>query len=364
MPSIAHVGLDVHKETTRAVILPHDEPHPVDECTVATTQQALVQYLRRWAQVFDLHCYYEAGPCGYEPKRWLAGAGIACDVIAPSKTPRAPGERVITDKRAARTLAYQGRAQALARVQVPTPEQEAVRAAVRCREVRVRDLVAAKHRVLKLWRNRGHVFREGKQHWTQLHWRWLRRRDFEGPDEWTAQQYLSDVQYRQDRLAEADRVIAELAEQEPYRSMVGKLCCFRGIDVLSAMVLITETLDFRRFPGAPQFMGYWGLTSSEDSTGRYRRQGAITKAGSARARRVWIEAAWHYQHRPALGAALYRRQRGQPPQVIAHAWKAQQHLYRKFWNIASRKDKRIAVVAVARELAGFVWAAMTQFECE
>jgi len=363
MPSIAHVGLDVHKETTRAVILPHDKSHPVDECTLPTTRKALVKYLSQWAQEFELRCYYEAGSCGYEPQRWLAGAGIACEVIAPSKTPRGPGDRVKTDRRDARLLAYQGRAQALARVHVPTPEQEAVRAAVRCREAHMRDLVAAKHRGLKFWHSCGHGYTQG-EHWTQRHWQWLHARSFAGVNDWTARQYLADVQYRLGRVAEADRAIVALAESEPYRSAVGKRCCFRGIDVLSAMVLITETLDFRRFPGAPQYMGYWGLTSCEDSPGKHRRQGGITKAGSRRARRVWIEAAWHYQHKPAIGARLYRRLAGQPPEVIAHAWKAQQRLYRKYWRIARRKDTRTAVVAVARELSGFVWAVMTQFECD
>lgn len=363
MSSIAHVGLDVHKETTRVVILPHDRSHPVDECTLPTTRKALVKYLSHWAQQFELRCYYEAGPCGYEPQRWLAGAGIACEVIAPSKTLRAPGDRVKTDRRDAQLLARHGRADLLAKVHVPTPEQEAVRAAVRCREARMRDQVAAKHRVLKFWRNCGQIYNQG-EHWTQRHWQWLRKCGLSGINEWTADQYLSDVQYRLDRLAEADRKLAELAQGEPYRGAVGKLCCFRGIDLLSAMVLTTETLDFARFPSAPQYMGYWGLTSSEDSTGRYRRQGGITKAGSVRARRVWIEAAWHYRHKPALGANLLRRQIGQPPEVIAHAWKAQQRLYRKFWSIANRKDQRAAVVAVARELSGFVWAAMTQFGCD
>lgn len=361
MRSIAHVGMDVHKDTTRVLILPQGENRAVDECTLPTTRGALVKYLGRWASTFELRCYYEAGPCGYEPQRWLAGAGIACEVIAPSKTPRGPGDRVKTDRRDARVLAYQGRAQTLARVQVPTPAQEGVRAAVRCREARMRDQVAAKHRVLKFWRSCGEIYNDGN-HWTQRHWRWLRQCQFSGVNEWTAQQYLSDLQFRVDRLAEADRKLAELAQPEPYRSAVGKLCCFRGIDLLSAMVLYTETLDFARFPGAPQYMGYWGLTSAEDSTGRYRRQGAITKAGSARARRVWIEAAWHYQHKPAVGVTLRRRQMGQPPAVIAHAWKAQECLYRKYWRIARAKDTRLAVVAVARQLAGFVWAAMTQFD--
>jgi transposase len=361
MKSIAHVGMDVHKGTTTLSILPEGESEPIDECTVETTRQALLKYLGRWSQIFELRCTYEAGGSGYVPQRWLEQAGIVCGVIAPSKTPRAPGDRVRNDRRDARLLARQGRAGALTAVQAPTPQQEAVRSVVRLREARLRDLVAAKHRVLKFMRQRGHVYAQG-EHWTQRHWRWLRELSFGDPDAWTAAEYLAEVEYRSDRLAEADRKVAELAATPQYREPVGKLCCFRGIDVLTAMVLITETLDFHRFPSAPQYMGYWGLGSREDRSSEYGGRGAITKAGSARARRALVEAAWHYQHAPAVTASLQRRQAGQPAAVIAHTWKAQKRLHRKFWRVTrARGSTRTAVVAVARELAGFIWAVMTQY---
>jgi transposase len=265
---------------------------------------------------------------------------------------------VKTDRRDARLLARQGRAGALVAVYVPSVEQEQVRCLVRCREARVRDVVAAKHRVLKFLGLRGLVF-SGGRHWTQRHMKWLKALEFEGSDEWVAQEYLGDLQYRVDRLEEADRQVREVAGQDPWREPVGKVCCFRGLDVLSGMLLVSETLDFRRFASAPQYMSYWGITGSEDSTGPYRRQGGITKCGSSRARRTWVEAAWHYRHKPAVGQRLRRRQQGQPQAVITHAWKAQVRLHKKFWRIAARKDSCTAVVAVARELAGFVWGAMT-----
>lgn len=358
MMSIAHVGLDVHKEQTRVALLPQEMNDPLDECALPTTAMALGRYVRRWGKQFELRCYYEAGPLGYLPHRWLTGAGVACQVIAPSKIPRGYGERVKTDRRDARLLARQGRAGALVAVHVPSPQQEQARAVMRYREACLRDVLAAKHRVLKFLGMRGMFFAQGK-HWTQRHLRWLQGVRFDGMDEWTGQQYLGELRHRQDRLAQADRQVAELAQRPEYREAVGKLCCFRGIDLLSAMVLLAETIDFRRFPDAPHYMSYWGLTCSEDSSGATRRQGGITKCGSGRARRVWVEAAWHYQHRPAVGDRLRKRQRGQPPQVIAHAWKAQQRLHTKFWRIARRKDSRTAVVATARELAGFVWGTMT-----
>jgi transposase len=350
--------MDVHKEQTRVVLLPQDGREPLDECTLPTTGKDLCRYVRQWKDRFELRCYYEAGPLGYVPYRWMSAVGVECEVIAPSKTPRGPGDRVKTDRRDARLLARQGRAGALVAVYVPTLEQEQVRSLVRCREARVRDVVAAKHRVLKFLGMRGLVFTQGR-HWTQRHMGWLKGLEFEGSDEWVAQEYLGDLQFRLDRLGEADRQVIEAAQQDPWREPVGKVGCFRGLDVRSGLLVVSETLDFRRFPSAPQYMSYWGMTGSEHSTGPYRRQGSITKCGSSRARRTWVEAAWHYRHKPAVGPALHRRQQGQPEAVIAQAWKAQKRLYTKFWRIAARKDSRTAVVAVARELAGFVWGAMT-----
>ena len=358
MMSIAHVGLDVHKEQTRVVLLPQHGTEPLDECTLPTTAKHLCRYMRRWGERFQLRCYYEAGPLGYVPHRWLTGMGVTCEVIAPSKTPRAPGDRVKTDRRDARVLARQGRAGTLVRVWVPTPQEEQVRGVVRHRETVVRDVVAAKQRLLKFVSLRGMVYPSKGSTWTRAHMQWLRGLCFEGADAWTAEQLLGDLQYRQHRLAEADRQVAELAQSDRYGQAVGRVCCFRGLDVVSAMVVVTETVDFGRFGEAGQYMSYWGLTCREDSSGPTRRRGSITKCGSSRARRVWVEAAWHYRHKPAVGENLRRRQQGQPAEVIAHAWKAQVRLHKKFWRISMCKNTQTAAVAVARELAGFVWGAM------
>jgi transposase len=255
-------------------------------------------------------------------------------------------------------LARQGRAGALVRVWVPTAQQEQVRGVVRFREAVVRDVVAAKQRLLKFLSLRGMVYREKGSHWTQRHMQWLRGLHFEGVDAWTAEQLMGDLRYRLDRLREAERQVSQLAQVDPYAELVGRVCCFRGLDVVSGMVVVTETLDFRRFAEAGQYMSYWGLTCCEDSSGPTRRRGSITKCGSARARRVWVEAAWHYRHKPAVGERLRRRQQGQPAEVIAHAWKAQRRLHDRFWRLTFRKGTQTAVVAVARELTGFVWGAM------
>jgi transposase len=221
-------------------------------------------------------------------------------------------------------------------------------------------VVAAKQRVLKFVALRGMLWEHKASNWTQAHMEWLRKLEFEGVDAWTAEQLLGELQHRLNRLAEVERQVAELARQDPWREPVGKVCCFKGLDVVGGMAVVTETMDFRRFPSADQYMSYWGMVCGEHSSGTSQRRGSITKCGSAHGRRVWVEAAWHYRHAPKVGARLSRRQQGQPAEVIAHAWKAQRRLHKKFWRIALAKGKPTAAVAVARELAGFVWGAMTQ----
>lgn len=365
MKSIAHVGMDVHAGQFRIAILPDTGSEFLDEFTVRRDRDCLLKCLRRWQGDYQLQCYYEAGCLGYSPYRWLASAGIACTVVPPALVPRAPGDRVRTDPKDARRLAQQGRAGALPGVYVPTPEQEAVRSIVRWRMSELHDLQAARQRVQGFLLSRGLHYEAGKKLWTQQYWAWLRALVGTGEglqplEQDLLAQRLGAVQYAETRLAEAGKVVGEVATGPEYAQLLGKLCCFRGIDVVAAMVIVSETIDFRRFPSAGQYMGYWGLTSSEESSGTHRRQGAITKCGAEHVRWILIQAAWHYRHRPALGENLRRRQAGQPPAVIAHAWKAQCRLHRKFMKLVMRKGAKKAVVATARELSGFLWAAATQ----
>jgi len=357
--SMTYVGLDVHQETTRIVILPDQGLLPLDAITLPTRARELTRYLQRWASQYPLQCFYEASSCGYVPYRWLTAAGVPCTVVAPSKIPRAPGDRVKTDQRDARALAVQGRTGGLTAVHVPTPEEEAVRSLARCREARHRDVVAARHRVLRFLQTRGSVYPGPGKRWTQAHWRWLRARTFADLDEWTYQEYLTDLDYRVSREAESMRRLLTVARSDHYLAAVGALCCFRGIAELTAITLLAETIDFRRFGTAPGYMCYLGLTCAEDSSGPRRRLGGITKAGNPRCRRVLVEAAWHARHKPVVSVVLKKRQQGQPPEIVALAWKAQQRLHARYWRVEARAGSRRAAVAVARELSGFVWAAMT-----
>lgn len=361
MKSIAYVGLDVHKEFIVAIALPGKGESPVLERRIANDSLALKKLMSRLARTHEPRCCYEASSCGYVVHRWLGEIGVACEVIAPSLIPSKPGNRIKTDRRDALKLGRLYRAGELTAVHVPTKEDESVRALVRCRETMVKEVQKSRHYVLKFLSVRGLAYHAGSN-WTKKHWIYLREVRLEGADDITWRQYLTLLEYKLQQLEELDRQIAQVAEGERYRQRVGKLRSLRGVDTQTAMVIISEVQDFGRFANPRELMSYLGLVPSEESSGGMTRRGGITKTGNSRARRVLVEAAWHYQHKPALSDGLKKRQSGQPVEVVAHAWKAQHRLHKKFWRIALRKERCKAAVAVARELAGFIWALMTQYE--
>jgi transposase len=305
---------------------------------------------------------YEAGPTGYGLARELVKRRVECVVAAPSKIPRASGDRVKTDRRDAELLARLLFAGKLHPVRVPGAQEEALRDLVRAREqVRV-DLMRSRHRLSKLLLRHGIRFDDGNA-WTDRHRQWLNEIVLEWP---AAQATLLDVRGAIDALAHRrdglERQIVSMLPSSPWCSQVGVLRCLRGIDTLSAVGLCAEVGDFARFARAEQLMSYLGLVPSESTTGQQRRLGSITKTGSAHARRLLVEAAWHYRARPNLGKALSERQADQPQEAIAVAWTAQKRLHRTWTRLEARGKRRtIIAVAAARELAGFVWA-ITQTE--
>ncbi len=307
---------------------------------------------------------YEAGPSGYDLHRQLTALGVACQVVAPSLTPRRPGERIKTDRRDAAKLVRLFRAGELSPIRIPDEAEEALRDLVRCRGNLQKEALRWRQRLVKLLDRHGRVYREGS-HWTQAHWRWLHAQRFTiSTLQYTLDTHRFTVEQALFRQAEMEREIEALAQSPPCQESVGWLCCFRGIKTLSAMILLTEIQDFRRFAKAPELMGYLGLVPSEHSTGERVRRGSLTKTGNGHARRILVEAAWHYRHRPRISKSLATRTKGQPPEVVAHAWKAQVRLHRRFHRLLAR-GKRPSVVAagIARELTGFIWAAMTQTAC-
>jgi len=362
MENTTYVGLDVHKLTIAvAVFLPgKTEPLEWTDPNTDRVVRRLARKLKRLAPGPIVACY-EAGPCGYVLKRQLEKLEIPCQVIAPSLIPRKPGDRVKTDRRDARKLAEMLRGGYLTEVHPPTPLEEAVRDLCRCREDAREDLMRARHRVTKFLLRRGLTW--AGRDWTHTHTTWLRSLQLEvEADRATLADYVRSVEFQQDRIAALDEELAKAAQQEPFQQPVAWLRCFRGIDTVTALTFVSEIHDFRRFRTARELMSYLGLTPSEWSSGERERRGGITKAGNSHARRVLIECAWHYRHIPAVGPGLKKRRKGQPGMIIALADKAHRRLwtrYRKLYRVQNKPHTKV-IVAIARELAGFLWAAMTQ----
>jgi transposase len=354
-----YVGVDAHKKDLFVAMLVGDGPTPVtwQLPNEANAVRRLVRKLERDAPGPVRVCY-EAGPCGYALQRQVATARVSCQVIAPALIPRKPGERIKTNRRDARKLAELFRAGLLTEVRPPTPEEEAVRDLCRARDDAREDLQRSRHRLGKLLLRRG-LHYVGRN-WTQGHRRWIGSLEWAQPAERVVvDDYLLAIDHLESRLIELDARLAEIAQTEPYRERVGWLRCFRGIDTLTAILILAELHDFRRFQSPRALMAYVGLVPGEDSTGEKHRRGRITRTGNALVRRLLVETAWHYQHRPSIGVALTRRRKGQPGRVIAIADKAQQRLCRRFRRLMEQhKPAPKVAVAIARELAGFLWAAL------
>lgn len=353
------VGIDAHKKDLFVAMLRGQETTPVtwQLANEPTAVRRLMRKLEREAPGV-VHVFYEAGPCGYALQRQMTTARVRCDVIAPSLMPRKPGERVKTNRRDARKLAELGRAGLLTVVQPPTPADEAVRDLARARDDAREDLQRCRHRLGKLLLRRG-LHYAGKN-WTQAHRRWVDSLTWpHAAERAVVEDYQLAIDHTEARRLELDARLAEIATQAPYAEPVGWLRCFRGIDTLTAMLILAELHDFGRFGSARALMAFLGLVPSEDSSGEKHRRGRITKMGNAMVRRILVEASWHYQHRPSVGRALAARRQGQPARVIAIADKAQQRLCRRFRRLtAEHKPAPKVAVAVARELAGFLWAAL------
>jgi transposase len=354
-----YVGIDAHKKDLFVAMLIGTERTPVT-WTVPNEPNAvrrLVRKLEREAPGPVQACY-EAGPCGYALQRQMTTTRVSCQVIAPALVPRKPGERVKTNRRDARKLAELLRAGLLTEVRPPTPEEEAVRDLCRARDDARGDLQRCRHRLGKLLLRRGLHY--SGRNWTRGHRQWVDGLSWaHDAERVVVEDYWLAIDHVEARLSELDARLADLAQTEPYRAPVGWLRCFRGIDTLTAMLIMAELHDFRRFHSPRALMAYLGLVPGEDSTGEKHRRGRITRTGNTLVRRLLVETAWHYQHRPTVGVALARRRKGQPGRVIAVADKAQQRLCRRFRKLAAEhKPPPKIAVAIARELAGFLWAAL------
>ena len=364
--SILYLGLDVHKDSiTVAVFGPTGaEPRLVEKLPYDLPKlRRFLQRLTRDGE--EIRACYEASGAGYVLQRQMQAWGFHCDLCAPSLTPQRPGNRRKHDRRDATQLGKWYRDGDLVLIRIPTEAEERVRDLVRCRETFQKEILASRHYVLKFLRRRGFIFREGCN-WSGKHFEWLRRLLTEhalaDEDQVVLSEYLALLEYKLQRRDELDRRIEEIALTPLYRPIVERLRCFRGLDTHAAMVLATEIGDWRRFDSPRPLMAYLGLVPSEDSSGSTRRQGSIAKCGNSHCRHVLVQAAWNYRYRPSVGTTIQKRQRGQSPYVVAHAWKAQHRLHKLFARISARKGAPIAAVAVARELVGFLWAVAQEVE--
>jgi transposase len=353
-----HLGLDVAKNAiVVGVLLPGREGVDVDR--IAHDEASVRRLVDRFPDRDALRVCYEAGPTGFGLYRLLRSMGVACDVVAPSLIPRSPGDRVKTDKRDARRLARLHRSGELVAIAVPTPEQEAVRDLCRARSALVYDRRRARQRLDKFLLRHDRVYTAGRA-WTVRHEQWLAGQRFDDAAlRATYAHYRGVASARDAELAAVEAALARWVDAGPFAAATRRLAAYRGIAYLGGLTLAAEVFDWRRFGCAMQFMGFTGLVPSEYSSGETVHRGGITKAGNGHVRTQLIESAWSYQHHAAVGADLKRRQEHADPATIARSWAAQQRLCGRFRRLAARKtDKKIVVTAIARELAGFVWAEM------
>jgi transposase len=354
-PATVHVGLDVHAASIRLAAVSADEL--LDERTLPYDPEAVARAVGRWPRV---RCCYEAGPTGYGLARHLRERGIACDVVAPGLVPVRPGDRVKTDPRDARKLARLHAGGLLEAITIPSEQVEALRDLVRAREDARLDRMRDRHRMSKFLLRHG--LRMPNKSWGVTRRAWLGSLTFTHAHQQQAfQTYLHTLDLVDRRIEALEHQLDAAATGGPWRELVARLRCLRGVDTLTALGLVAEIgTDWSRFKTAEQFMSYVGLVPSERSSGEQRSQGSITKAGNSHVRRLLVEAAWHQRQRPRVGQTLAARQRDQDPLVLERAWRAQQRLHRRWTRMAARgKPHQKIVVATARELAGFVWAIAT-----
>jgi transposase len=346
------VALDVHKFSIVAAVLPPSSGD-VELQRIETTERAIGRLIDRLGGPQGLAVCYEAGPGGFNLLRLLGRLGVCCDVVAPSLIPVRAGDRVKTDRRDARKLVRLYRAGTLTFVAPPTPETEGLRDVMRCRDDLRCARTAARHRVAKTLLRHGRIYRDGRKAWTLRHRAWVDRQRLDDPlAQLALEQMLICLDSLERQIDALDARIEQIAADARWREQVAALTAFRGISTRTALGLIAEIGDFTRF-GHPRELACWvGMTPSEYSSGDQQHRGHITKAGNAHARRLLVECAWHYRHRPR------RPVRG--PQPTDRAWQAQIRLHHRYQHLSAHgKRTTVANIAVARELCGFLWAAMT-----
>lgn len=364
MKNVRFVGLDVHAQSI-AVAVAEAGGEVRSLGVIPNCPESVSKLVKKLGKPDQLRVCYEAGPTGYVLYWQLTRLGVRCEVVAPTLVPVKPGDRVKTDRRDAEKLARSYRAGDLTRVWVPDAQHEALRDLVRAREAAKQDQLRARHRLGKFLLRHGRRVSEGSP-WTGKHMKWIKEQHFEQPaQEATLLDYLHEVEHAAERIQRLEKCIDDAIRTMPekMRAVIQGLQSLRGIAQVSAASIVAELGEISRFATARQLMGYSGAVSSEYSSGEEVRRGPISKAGNAHLRRIVVEAAWAYRHRPNIGRELAARQVHSSAPVREIAWKAQHRLHVRYSKLAAKgKAKQKVVTAVARELLGFIWAIGVQVE--
>jgi transposase len=352
------IGLDVHKESIAVSVAEGNGGEVRYLGEIQNTPDAMTKLIKQLrTDKANLVFCYEAGPCGYEIHRQITELGWECQVVAPSLIPKKAGDRVKTDRRDSMMLARLLRAGELTAVWVPDSQQEALRDLTRAREDMKHLQRQAKQRLLAFLLRHGKRW-NGKSNWTQAHYRWFETIKFEQPvQQIVMQEYLDTVKDLSKRVGSIDEQIEKSARASSTWSLIEALMALRGINVLTAVTVVAEIGDLKRFSNAPQLMAYLGLVPSEYSSGSKVKRGSITKTGNGHVRRVLVEAAWTYRHPARKTAVLQRRAEKTPEAIQEISWNAQKRLCGRYRALDARGKLKVQTcTAIARELVGFIWA--------
>jgi transposase len=359
--TLLFIGLDTHKESTDAAYVNDERGSSVVHYgKISTTKPALVKLARQFVSKYPgatLHFVYEAGPCGYWIYRLLTSLGHCCYVVAPSLIAKKPGDRVKTDKRDAMMLAERLKQADLTAIYVPEPEDEALRDLSRARETAMHDLNSARYQ-FKALLLRNNIRYEGPANWSLKHQRWLAELVLPHPcQQIVLQEHLQIIKERQDRLERLDNELVHQVKSWRYYPVVKAIQALRGVRLRVAVGVIAELGDLTRFDHPRKLMAYLGLVPSEHSSGGKKRQGAITKCGNGRARRLLVQGAHSYRFTAKVSAELQQRQEGLPKEIVDMAWESQLRLCRRYARLMHRgKHRNIVVTAIAREMIAYIWA--------
>lgn len=354
-----YLGLDVHAETIAVAVAEADGGDVRSLGIIPNRPGSVSKLIRKLGDPRTIKACYEAGPCGYGLYWQMVSLGVHCDVVAPTLIPVKAGDRVKTDRRDATKLARLYRSGELTPAWVPDKAHEALRDVVRAREAAKKDQLRARHRLSKFLLRKGLRPPEKLAAWSDKYMQWVKALTMSvAAEEAVRLDYVNEVDHAAARIKRLERAIEEAVDAAPkeIQAVIQALQAFRGVQRLSAATIAAEVGSISRFARAKQLMSYGGIVSSEDSSGDRTRRGAITKTGNAHLRRIVMEAAWSYRYKPSLSKTLCERQKDLPPEICEIAWKAQHRLHKRYMTLLLKgKTKQQVVVAVGRELIGFIW---------